>query len=261
MMSRSSGSLLLVLALLLCRPTPGQAREDSADRFQDLCQRAVAHYKQGRYQDAIGELREAYAIRQLPRLLLNLGQAYRKLGHAREALHYYESYLKVEQDPRPEIRAEVTEYIATTQALINATGAGDPGAASPGTAELPRSGDAPAGAPAPASAGLPGIGEPGGIARSPSAASEPGATATSAAAPDGGRAAHGPPPVAAVRTVAPIPPGRSRPVYKRAWFWGTLAGIAAAGVAAGVVTGLYYHPATSGATPPPMMGITITPVF
>ena len=48
---------------------------------------------------AIEAFQRAYDLRQLPRLLLNIGQAHRKLGHAREALESYRLYLRAEPSP------------------------------------------------------------------------------------------------------------------------------------------------------------------
>jgi tetratricopeptide (TPR) repeat protein len=110
-------------ALLLCLAQPAGARpmQGAEDTFQVRYDRSRALYQQGRYEECISELQAAYKLRQLPRLLVNIGHAYRKLGRAREALSHYQLYLQVEPDPRPEIRADVERGMAQARALLQAT--------------------------------------------------------------------------------------------------------------------------------------------
>lgn len=110
-------------ALLLCLAQPAAARppQGGDDAFQVRYDRSRALYQEGRYEECISELQAAYRLRQLPRLLLNIGHAYRKLGRAREALSHYQLYLQVEADPRPEIRADVERGMAQARALLQAT--------------------------------------------------------------------------------------------------------------------------------------------
>jgi hypothetical protein len=121
MRSNCSSRFLLILILCLGLVTPAWARPgDREAEFERQYKRGVALYKAEKYQEAVEALQAAYAIKQLPRLLLNLGQAHRKLGHAREALGYYEFYLRVEPNPRPEIKTELDGYIAQTRAMLDA---------------------------------------------------------------------------------------------------------------------------------------------
>ena len=107
-----------VARLLLCYLLLGPLGTAHADEFQARYARGLRCYSQGDYETAIGELQAAFAIRQLPRLLFNLGQAHRKLGHAREALGYLQNYLRVQTNPTPEDRAELESYIAATRPLV-----------------------------------------------------------------------------------------------------------------------------------------------
>lgn len=99
------------------------ALADLAEQQYDLAvkhyKKAIAHYEGKNYQAALTEFKEAYRIRQLPRILLNIGQVYRKLGMASNALRFYEHYLRVEPHPKPEIKAEVERYIAQTRAMLD----------------------------------------------------------------------------------------------------------------------------------------------
>jgi tetratricopeptide (TPR) repeat protein len=86
-----------------------------------------AHYKRGmvlyekkNYEGAAAELLQAYELRQLPRVLLNLGTIYRKMGKATEALSFYERYLKAEPHPPEKIKKDLDEFISQTRALVEA---------------------------------------------------------------------------------------------------------------------------------------------
>ncbi len=118
----SSSRWLLVFVLLgsLLAIRPGVGRADSTREFRQHYESALRLYDGGQFEGAIKEFQAAYALKQLPRLLLNIGQAHRKLGHARDALGFYEFYLRVEPNPKPEIKAELTSYITQTRALLDA---------------------------------------------------------------------------------------------------------------------------------------------
>lgn len=91
-----------------------------ADSFERHYKRGNTLYEQRQYEAAIVEMLAAYDERQLPRLLLNVGQAYRKMGKAREALAYYERYLTAEPDAPAAVQTEIRAYIVQTRALIEA---------------------------------------------------------------------------------------------------------------------------------------------
>lgn len=107
----------LALAMAL---GPAQALAAEPDDFEAHFRRATEAYDARDYEGAIRELKAAYVLRQHPRLLLNLGQAYRSLGHARQALAHYEMYLSAEPNPQPELRAELERYIRQTRAMLEA---------------------------------------------------------------------------------------------------------------------------------------------
>jgi tetratricopeptide (TPR) repeat protein len=116
MTSRLSNSVL-VLCCLLAWLGLGE-REACADEFSDHYNRGMKLYEDKSYEEAVTELQKAYEIRQLPRLLLNIGTVFRKMGKAREALNYYELYLKAEPNPPRKIRKELDEFIPATRALL-----------------------------------------------------------------------------------------------------------------------------------------------
>jgi tetratricopeptide (TPR) repeat protein len=113
--------LLLVALVLLCRPLLAQSPQptDAADEaFGAHYRRAEDLYEAGRFGDSIQALRAAYAIKPLPRLLLNIGQLHLKLGQAREALEAYEAFLLKEPRLNEEVRATVEEGMARARLLL-----------------------------------------------------------------------------------------------------------------------------------------------
>ena len=95
-------------------PTNAQTANTSKaeSEFDQQLQMAAAHYEQGRYQDSILALQNAYELQPLPRLLCNIGQAYRKLGNHRAAVAQCDLCLKSDPEIDPTYRAEVESYIA-----------------------------------------------------------------------------------------------------------------------------------------------------
>lgn len=86
--SRGSSCLRLLLMCLMLSPLLGTlevAHADEATEFRSHYEQAMKLYESGRCQDSLNEFQAAHAIKQLPELLLNLGQAHRRLGHAKES--------------------------------------------------------------------------------------------------------------------------------------------------------------------------------
>jgi len=52
------------------------------------------HYQLGHYQDALGEFESAYMAVPDPVFLFNIAQCHRKMGHDKEAVGFYKSYLR-----------------------------------------------------------------------------------------------------------------------------------------------------------------------
>lgn len=211
--SSKTGLLSVVLCLnaffFLLRPM--QAR---ADEFRQHYEHAVKLYHSGEFEDSIKEFQAAYTIKQLPKLLLNIGQAHRKLGHARDALGFYEFYLRVEPDPKPEIKIELERYIVQTRAMLAA--AEKMKAQQSGSPPEPLE-EKPAERERVPSGGSPGSAVLGNnlIPAEPASAT---AAAASASSPE------------------PVPPARDdRPITKKKWFWGVVGGGAAVVTAAVVV--------------------------
>jgi len=109
-------TLLLAVLLGSLAPRPASAKGDLAEQHYN---RGLSFYDGKDYPSAIREFQAAYKIRQLPRILLNIGQVYRKLGMASTALKFYEHYLRVDPKAKPVIKAEVDRYIAMTRAMLD----------------------------------------------------------------------------------------------------------------------------------------------
>ncbi|MFO0575048.1 MAG: tetratricopeptide repeat protein [Polyangia bacterium] len=107
---------LLALLALLFTALPQLAH---ADNFEKLFRQGLTLYERKEYEPAIEAFLQAYEVRQLPRVLLNIAQVYRKIGRGNDALLYYERYLKAEPNPPPKIRADVEAYVQQVRALVN----------------------------------------------------------------------------------------------------------------------------------------------
>ncbi len=99
---------LLVFALIgrAAAAAPGD------EEFKQHYEHGLHAYNSEQYDDAIKEFEAAYAIKPKPRLLFNIGQAFRILGNAREALRFYLLYQALEPNPKPGLKAELEGYIA-----------------------------------------------------------------------------------------------------------------------------------------------------
>lgn len=189
-------------------PGPGQAR----GAFEQSYQRALDLFDERDYEAALSEFQAAYRLRQLPSLLYNIAQVHRKLGHAQEAIAYFERYLAVEPDVPREVRQQIDRHIASLRVLRDAAEPVKPPEPSP-----------PPEPPEPPPAPL--VVEP-----------EPPEPPEPAEPPQ----PYGPP--------APPPPVK-QPVYKRWWFWTALGGGAAVLIGGAVGIGLGTRDPAGGLPP------------
>jgi len=92
-----------------------------ADDFKTHHDLALALYQAQKFDESIPEFKAAYAITPKSGLLFNLAQAYRKAGHPREAIEYYDRYLstspQVDDDTRHKVDGYLTEARNTLAAL------------------------------------------------------------------------------------------------------------------------------------------------
>jgi tetratricopeptide (TPR) repeat protein len=84
-------------------------------------QRALAEYDAGRYDTALAGFQAAYARRQMPWLLVNIGRTVQRLGRPQEAINYYERYKKAEPNIDAEAEKRINKYIEQARALLEST--------------------------------------------------------------------------------------------------------------------------------------------
>ncbi len=205
--ARALAAALAVLGTLVTVP----CRAADWKTHYDL---ALALYQAQKFEDSIPEVKAAYEQMPNPGLLFNLAQAYRKAGHPREAIEYYDRYLSAAPQLNEEMRHKVDSYLAETRNTLAAL-----------ELEMKRR-----------------------LAEEKAAHEhEP-----EPAAPRSPPPSPPPPPPAtaaelAVLTAPAAPP--TRPLYKRWWLWTAVAGAA---VTAAVITGgvvASQSPATPVAVP------------
>ena len=250
------GIYLLVLAATAHRasaqappPLPTPTLEDTTMakmRFE----RGMAHFRLDEFQAAVEQWEEAFRLKPDPAFLYNIAQAYRLAKRPEKALVFYEKYLKM--SPKAANHDEVERHIAGLKRLLKeqaksdskppaqamgdsslAATAPDEGAqaglvakaAQEAASEVALSQASPAASPTP-TVSPPAASPTPTVAAADKPAAAPGSTLSTAspAAPAGAA------PAGVELAVAAPPP--TRPVYKRAWFWGVVGGAA---VAAAVV--------------------------
>lgn len=133
--SSSSVAVLIALCLTLNATTPWAAPTIAElQQFKLHFDRGIELYQAKRYAAAIPELLAAFERKQLPRLLYNIAQAHRRLGHTEDAIRYYEQYLRCDRDLTAEDRVEVED---TIKALRPPTPEPSPPAQQPGDVQQP----------------------------------------------------------------------------------------------------------------------------
>ena len=262
----STGTLLSVLLCSFVLGSSGGGTGDShlgvatarADWADQHYKRALAFYENKDYPRAIREFQAAYKVRQLPRILLNIGQVYRKLGMASTALKFYEHYLRVDLQAKPEIKAEVDRYIAQTRAMLDPPdivplpSKSAAAAAAEAVADAPYdvipitvpelyTGDSDQPPVPPGKGGKPikGRGKDGTASGTADVAPPSGLSPTARGWQSTTSLAPNPRP-GELRSalVTPPPPPPPTPIYKKGWFWGVIGGVAAGVVITGVAVGV-----------------------
>jgi hypothetical protein len=85
---------------------------------KDHYNKALKLYYDGKYADALPKFEDAYARRQMPWLMLNIGRTMQRLGRPQEAITYYERYKKAELNLDPVTLERVNKYIEQAKALL-----------------------------------------------------------------------------------------------------------------------------------------------
>jgi tetratricopeptide (TPR) repeat protein len=87
---------------------------------QALSEQASQLAAQTRYEEALALYRRAYERYSAPRLLLNIGRCYFRIGRARKALESYNAFLKALPDADPETAARAGQFITDARFAIRA---------------------------------------------------------------------------------------------------------------------------------------------
>jgi hypothetical protein len=121
----------LLLPLLVCglvcelvTPAHAAANADDGCLNEPVCsghyQKALSFYESGRYEAALPEFQAAYASRQMPWLLINIGRTFHRLGRLDEAITMYYRYEQAVPNGDPETLKKVREYKAQAEVLVSA---------------------------------------------------------------------------------------------------------------------------------------------
>lgn len=215
---RLLGILFLGAALMVSSAAQGE--ETDAPRRHGASQhvmQATRLFDNGKYQAAIKEYRAAYQQEPLPMLLYSIGVCYQRLGNPAEALGFYALYLQKEPKPREDIVKNLEGLLEQTKNLTTEAQQKKQEV----LARLCAFGSSPNLCPK----------------RSPmppeeleNPASRAGSTAT---APGTAVAKGSQTPLGSGEADTTTP--NERPLYRKGWFWGVLAGaVMVAGVAIGV---------------------------
>ncbi len=209
---------IVFATILLFTATASVADEPDAKAYYD---RGNAAFALGKYDASAQAYERAYELKPDRALLYNAAQAHRLAGNKQRALTLYQNYLRFYGRVAPN-RAEVTELIKNLRRALDQ----DQQAAS---------------APPTSTAAIGG----GGTTTEPPSSETPPASTTETPQPNAASTSAAETPPASTTTttnvnlVATAPPPE-KPVYKRGWFWGVVAGAAVVvvvGVAVGVSVG------------------------
>lgn len=115
-------------AVGLAPATASAKPEDDAKQALVLFERGKVAYKEGRFDESVLLLKEAYALKAEPVLLYNIGRAHEAKGQLPEAVEAYKRYLATATSPpdRVEVEAKITALeakIAETAAAAAAAAA------------------------------------------------------------------------------------------------------------------------------------------
>ena len=116
---------LSLLAAFLFTGAPGSARAAApgdACLSDAVCnehyEAGLQQFEQGHYEAALSRFQAAYAQRQMPWLLVNIGRTLHRQGRLKEAVSYYERYQQSGPGVDPETDQRVEGYLAQARVLL-----------------------------------------------------------------------------------------------------------------------------------------------
>lgn len=185
-----------------------------ANDFRMHYELAVALYNAQKFEEAIPEFKAAYDLDARPGLLFNIAQSYRKAGHPRDAIQYYDRYLT--SDPRidTDTRRKVDGYLAEARNTLAAL-----------ELEMKQR-----------------------LAEEKAAREAAPPPPQLAAPPNFDQPRTAPPPVQQLPAQPAMQPAPqpitveakvdNRPIYKKAWFWAVIGSVVVVGATAGIAAGV-----------------------
>ncbi|MCA9618768.1 MAG: tetratricopeptide repeat protein [Myxococcales bacterium] len=113
-------ALALGLALSLGSAAGWSATPEEEAKAAALFQKSAVHYREGRFDEAVALLREAYDLVGEPVLLYNLARAYEGKGDRQEAIEAYRRYLALSDEAKAEVkdRGAIEQRIQTLEAQL-----------------------------------------------------------------------------------------------------------------------------------------------
>ena len=116
---------LSLLAAFLLTGAPDSARAAASEDgclSDPVCnghyEAALQQFEEGHYEAALTGFQAAYAQRQMPWLLVNIGRTLHRLGRLKEAVTYYERYQQSGSATDPETNQRVEGYLAQARVLL-----------------------------------------------------------------------------------------------------------------------------------------------
>jgi outer membrane receptor protein involved in Fe transport len=131
-----SKALLAALALALPVVALADARIEAKRHFQ----KGMGLISKGQFDEGIGELREAYAIKPHPNVLYNIARAYLDAGRVKEAVDYYRRYISANPADAAQVRSTVArleETLKAKEATAEVPSERPPDKTGPGRVALP----------------------------------------------------------------------------------------------------------------------------
>ena len=101
--------LIFVTVAVTASPADARRRTATAKKAKKLYKAGKKAYAEERFSEAAKHFSAGYMLDPKPGFLLNIAQSYRKAGEPKEALHYYQEYLKAAPDSK--LRGQVEGLI------------------------------------------------------------------------------------------------------------------------------------------------------
>jgi hypothetical protein len=111
-------AVAVVLVLTTIAAAPGARAQDPRATARARLVEGAALFDKGDYAGALAKFNEAHRTFPSARILFNIGQAERELGHAVQALRAFEQFLTEVPDAAPETAAEAREAVSALTARV-----------------------------------------------------------------------------------------------------------------------------------------------